>query len=228
MAVEARRRAQLLARRREAQARPKAAKVVQAAERLEALAERCERVAGQIRKRLAAEPITDRLVSVFDPDARPIRKGKLGKPTEFGYVEQLAEVTPSTKPGTRGFLLPPASAPGNPGENELLPTTVAELELLGLSPKQVALNSGFQTKASEQAPAPLAPERTFIAGRASPGSKRTQRRLRRYRVGAEGRISHLKRRYGLRRSRLQGGEGERTSTGWAAFAYNVETYGRYA
>ena len=28
-----------------------------------------------------------------DPDARPIRKGKLGKPGEFGYVVQVAAVT---------------------------------------------------------------------------------------------------------------------------------------
>ena len=26
-----------------------------------------------------------RLVSLHDPDARPIRKGRLGKPVEFGY-----------------------------------------------------------------------------------------------------------------------------------------------
>jgi len=137
-------------------------------------------------------------------------------------------VTPSTKPGTRGFVLPPATAAGNPGENELLPQTVAELQRLRLSPREVALDGGFQTKASEQALAPLAPERTFIAGRASPGSRRTQRRLARYRVGAEGRISHLKRRHGLRRSRLKGGQGERTWSGWAVFAYNAETYRRYA
>jgi IS5 family transposase len=177
---------------------------------------------------VAGKPITDRLVSLFDPDARPIRKGKLGKTTEFGYVEQLAEVTANTKPGTRGFILPPVSAPGNPSENELLPKTVAELELLGLSPREVALDGGFQTKASEQTLAPLAPERTFIAGRASPASKRTRRRLARYRVGAEGRISHLKRRHGLRRSRLKGSEGKRTWSGWAVFAYNLDTYGRYA
>ena len=83
-------------------------------------------------------------------------------------------------------------------------------------------------QASAQTLAPLAPERIYIAGRASPASQRTKRRLARYRTGSEGRISHLKRGYGLRRSRLKGAEGERTWTGWAVFAYNVETYGRYA
>jgi len=228
VAAEARTKARALARSRTAKTRCRAARILASAERLETLAERSEKVVEQIRKRLAGKAITDRLVSLFDPDARPIRKGKLGKPTEFGYVEQLAEMTPNTKPGARGFLLPPTTAPGNPGENELLPQTVAELQRLGLRPREVALDGGFQTKASAEALAPLAPERTFIAGRASPGSRRTQRRLARYRVGAEGRISHLKRRHGLRRSRLKGSEGERTWTGWAVFAYNVETYGRYA
>jgi IS5 family transposase len=226
--AEARTKARALACSRTAKARRRAARILASAERLATLAERSEKGVEQIRKRLAGEPITDRLVSLFDPDARPIRKGKLGKTTEFGYVEQLAEVTPNTKRGARGFILPPASAPGNPGENELLPKTVAELERLGLSPREVALDGGFQTKASAEALAPLAPERTFIAGRRQPGSRRTQRRLARYRVGAEGRISHLKRRHGLRRSRLKGGAGERTWTGWAVFAYNVETYARYA
>lgn len=137
-------------------------------------------------------------------------------------------MTPNTKPDTRGFILPPASAPGNPGENEQLPQTVAELRRLVLAPREVALDGGFQTRASEQALAPLASKCTFITGRASPRSKRTQRRLARYRTGCEGRVSHLKRRHGLRRSRLKGREGERTWTGWAVLTYNIETYGRYA
>ncbi len=62
--------------------------------------------------------------------------------------------------------MPPASAPGNPGEKELLPTTAQELQRLGLRPREVALEGGFQTKASTAELAPLAPERTFIAGRA--------------------------------------------------------------
>lgn len=228
LVVEARRKAQALGRSKHAKTRRQAARIVQDAARLEMLADRAETVVTQIRKRLRGEPIRDRLVSLFDPDARPIRKGKLGSPTEFGYVAQLAEVTPSTKRGTRGFVLPPASAPGNPGENELLPQTVAELKRLGLRPWEVALDGGFHTKATAETLAPLKPDRTFIAGRASPGSRRTQRRLARYRTGAEGRVSHLKRRHGLRRSRLKGGAGARTWTGWAVFTYNVDTFGRYA
>jgi hypothetical protein len=49
--------------------------------------------------RLAGQPVGDRLVSISDPDARPIRKGKLRQPTEFGYVMQLTSTrSPKSAP----------------------------------------------------------------------------------------------------------------------------------
>jgi IS5 family transposase len=196
---------------------------LRAARRLAALAERCQRVATQIQQRVRGEKITNRLVSLADPDARPIRKGKLGRPGEFGYVVQLAEVTANTRRGARGYLLPAATAPGNPGEHQLLTQTAAELDQLGLTPREIAVDGGFAPGATTQTLAQLAPTRLFIAGRAEPGSRRTRRRLARYRTGAEGRISHLKRGYGLRRSRLKGEQGQRIWTGWTILAYNLDT-----
>jgi hypothetical protein len=115
------------ARGRGARAKPAAVR------RLQELTDRCEKVAAQIRQRLAGEKITDRIVSLTDPDARPIRKGKIGKVTEFGYVSQLAEVTEHTRSGARGLILPASHQLGNPSENTLLPGTVAELTRLGSS-----------------------------------------------------------------------------------------------
>jgi hypothetical protein len=106
-------------------------------------------------------------------------------------VTQLAEVTENTRPGARGLIVPPTSKPGNPGENVLLPATVTELERLGLCPKEVAVDGGFHTALTSEALSALSPKRVFISGRQQPGSRRTQRRLARYRTGAEGRISHL-------------------------------------
>jgi IS5 family transposase len=210
-----------IARRR---ARGRGAKAkLKAAAQLEELADRCGKVASQIKQRVAGEPIKDRLVSLSDPDARPIRKGKLGKPNEFGYVNQLAEVTENTKRGARGLILPPSTAPGNPGEDTLLPQTIAELKRLGISRREVALDGGFNVGPTREALEDLAPERVFISGRQQPGSKRTQRRMQRYRTGAEGRISHLKRRYRMDRSRLKGDEGQQIWTGWAILTYNADT-----
>ena len=87
----------------------------------------------------------------------------------------------------------------------------------------VALDGGFVPGPTAQTLATLAPTRTFISGRAEPGSRRTRRRLARYRTGCEGRISHLKRGYHLRRSRLKGDQGQRIWTGWAVLAYNLDT-----
>jgi IS5 family transposase len=196
---------------------------LKAVAKLEQLADRCERVAEQIRLRVADEPISDRLISLSDPDARPIRKGKIGKPNEFGYVTQLAEVTENTKRGARGLILPAATAPGNPVENVLLPDTVAELKRLGVSPREVALDGGFMPGPTNEALGELSPERVFISGRLEPGSRRTNRRLQRYRTGAEGRISHLKRRYGMGRSRLKGQHGQRIWSEWGILAYNADT-----
>jgi transposase, IS5 family len=193
-------------------------------ERLEKFVERAERVTGQISKRMRGEPITDRLVSIFDPDARPIRKGKLGKPNEFGFVAQICEVTENTRRGARGLIIPAVTGQlGNPAEDTLLPDTVAELERLGIAPREVALDGGFNVGPSRQTLERFEPERTFIAGRQQPGSRRTQRRLARYRTGTEGRISHLKRGYGLRRTRLKDRDGMQTWTGWSILTYNLDT-----
>jgi IS5 family transposase len=215
---EARRVAEHL--RRRARGRGAQAKLA-AAERLDELADRAGKVARQIRQRLAGERITDRLVSIADPDARPIRKGKLRQPTEFGYVVQLAEVCENTRRGARGLIVPATSQIGSPNEPDLLPATAAELDRLDLRPRELALDGGFfPIGVAEQLPGP---ERVFVAGRQSAGSRRTDRRLARFRVGIEGRISHLKRRYGLKRSRLKGHRGARTWTAWAILAYNLDT-----
>ena len=209
-----------IARRR---ARGRGAKAkLKAAAKLEEMADRCEKVATQIRQRVKGEPIKDPIVSLHDPDARPIRKGKLGKRTEFGFVSQLAEVTENTKTGARGLILPASTQLGNPAEERLLPGTVAELDRLGINVREVAVDGGFKPGPTNTAFADLHPKTVFIAGRQEPSSKRTQRRLRRYRTGEEGRISHLKRRYGLDRS-LKGDEGRQIWTEWAILAYNTDT-----
>jgi transposase, IS5 family len=191
-----------------------------AAQRLAQAADRADKIVEQIGKRLADERITDRVVSLADPDARPIGKGKLGKPYEFGYVFQLAELTPNTRHGARGLILPPASRIGAPNESELLPATVAELARLRLTPREAAFDGGFPVEAVNAA---LPDTDIFVAGRDHHRSRRSRKRLAGYRAGCEGRISHLKRRYGIDRSRLKGDDGQQIWTEWAILAYNADT-----
>ena len=73
------------------------------------------------------------------------------------------------------------------------------------------------TAASAPAPSPSTcrpeTERCSSPAASRPAPARPTAGWRKFRVGAEGRISHLKRRYGLRRSRLKGHPGARTWTG---------------
>jgi IS5 family transposase len=196
---------------------------LRAARQLDELAGRCRRVAEQIDRRARNLKIFDRLVSISDPEARPIRKGKLGKPTEFGYVAQICEVTENTRRGARGFILPAAHAAGNPAENRLLTQTAHELARARIRPREIVVDGGFMPGPTHDAFPELAEHQIQIAGRHEPGSRRTRKRRARYRTGIEGRISHLKRRYGLRRSRLKGDDGMQTWTGWAILAYDLDT-----
>jgi IS5 family transposase len=196
---------------------------LRAATTLEQLASRCRRVAEQIDRRARGLKITDRLVSIADPDARPIRKGKLGKPTEFGYVAQICEVTENTRKGARGLILPAAHSPGNPSENTLLQQTAAELDRAGIRPREIVADGGFLPGPTKDRFRDLGENRIHLSGRHEPGSRRTRKRRARYRTGVEGRISHLKRGYGLRRSRLKGDDGMQIWTGWAILAYDLDT-----
>jgi IS5 family transposase len=216
--------AQRLAAAARASARGRGAKAkLRAATELDELATRCLKVSEQIDRRVRGLKITARLVSIADPDATPIRKGKLGKPTEFGYLAQICEVTENTRTGARGLILPAAHAPGNASENKLLPQTAVELNRAGIRPREIIADGGFQPGPTKEAFPALTDERIHLSSRHEPGSRRTRKRRARYRTGIEGRISHLKRRYGLRRSRPKGHDGMRTWTGWAILAYDLDT-----
>jgi transposase, IS5 family len=200
------------------------ARAIAALERAIGLA---ERVTEQTRMRFAGQKITDRLVSLFDPDARPVRRGKLAKPNEFGYVVQLTEITANTRRGARGLLLPPKLEAGSTHENALLPATAAELDQVGITVREAAVDAGFLRARTEQALAQAGSPEVFIAGDAdNAGSPRTRRRRARFRVGCEGRISHLKRNYGAGRSRLKGTQGARIWESWAVLAYDLDTLAR--
>jgi transposase, IS5 family len=180
-------------------------------------------VAEQIDRRVRGVKITDRLVSIADPDARPIRKGKLGKPTEFGYVAQICEVTENTRKRARGFILPAGHASGNPSKNKLLPKTAAELDRAGIRPREIVADGGFLPGPTKHAFPDLADDQIQLSGRHEPGSRRTRKRRARYRTGIEGRISHLKRGYGMRRTRLKGDHGMQIWTAWAILAHDLDT-----
>jgi IS5 family transposase len=182
------------------------------------------RLLAQARQRLSGNRvIPDRLVSLADPDARPIRKGKPQRPTEFGYTVLVGECE-------RGFIAVCHTHKGNPGDAaQLVPAVTEVTALTGRPPGTVVGDRGFGTAANDTALAALGVQRIGVARKGTPGKaraavERTRRfkRMRHWRVGIEARISHLKRSFGLGRTRLRRLAGATIWVGLGIFAYNLQ------
>jgi IS5 family transposase len=183
-----------------------------------------ERLLVQTDQRLAGNRvIPDRLVSLSDPDARPIRKGKPQHPTQFGYTLLVAE-------DERGFVADHQLQRGNPADApQLVPAIQRVIAVTGRAPGTVVGDRGFGTAANDQALGALGVKRVGLQRNGTPGKARRAlertrafRRLRNWRVGIEARISHLKRGFGLRRARLRRLPGARIWVGLGIFAYNLQ------
>ena len=163
-----------------------------------------------------------RLVSIFDSRARPIRKGKLRADTEFGRKVLIGETD-------HGIITTYELFEDNPSDTGLLKAAVrGHRRLFRKRLKAVAADRGFYSRANEgwlkeggvkQVSIP-------VRGKASV-EKRTEqrqpwfRRLQRFRAGSEGRISLLKRKFGLARSLMRGGNGTEIWVGQGIFAHNL-------
>lgn len=76
--------------------------------------------------------IPDRIVSFFDPEARPIKKGKLAKTTEFGYKLRVDE-------NEDGLITGYELYNGNPSDDDLLvPAIEQHISRFGTAPNAVA------------------------------------------------------------------------------------------
>jgi IS5 family transposase len=112
---------------------------------LEQLLEATRQVAAQARRRLAGTMPdgATRRVSLHEPDALPIAKGRLGKPVEFGCK---AEVTDNDD----GVVLDYAVEQGNPADGpQLTPAIGRVINRTGKKPRTVTANRGYGEKAIE-------------------------------------------------------------------------------
>jgi len=182
------------------------------------------RLLWQTDQRLAGNrTIPDRVVSLADPDARPIRKGKPRSPTQFGYTLLLAE-------DERGFVACHQLSKGNPPDApQLLPAVRRVAALRGRPPATVVADRGFGFAANDRALTELGVTRIGLQRTGTPGTARRElertrafKRMRNWRVGIEARISHLKRSFGLRRTRLRRVAGATIWVGLGIFAYNLQ------
>jgi IS5 family transposase len=186
--------------------------------------ERTATIVAQTRSRLAGQlpPSATRLVSLHDPDARPIRKGRIDRPVEFGYKAQVAD-------NDDGIILDYAieygAAPDGP---QLAPAVERVTQRAGRIPAAVTADRGYGQPAVERDLRELGVRTVAIPRQAatSPARKaiehrRSFHRLVKWRTGCEGRISYLKRGYGWDRTRLDGKKGAAIWCGHGVFAHNL-------
>jgi transposase, IS5 family len=185
---------------------------------------RARRVVAQTRQRLAGDvpDSATRLVSLHDPDARPIAKGRIGKPVEFGYKAQVID-------NEDGLVLDYDVREGNPADApQLAPAMERITRRVGRTPRAATADRGYGEAKVEQQLRDLGVKTVAIPRKGTPGEARRDherrpgfRKLVKWRTGSEGRISHLKHRYGWDRSRLAGRERAATWCGNGVFTHNL-------
>lgn len=167
--------------------------------------------------------IPDRKVSFHDPEARPIKKGKLSKKTEFGYKVRIDETE-------SGFVTGYEVYQGNPSDDELLiPAIEHHKRLFGQVPNAVATDRGFGSKANEKQLTEMGVKHVSAPLRGRKSKKRAEhesqlwfKSLQRYRAPGEAKISLLKRKYGLARSRFRGRRGSKDWVGFGILSHNLK------
>ena len=167
-------------------------------------------------------PAGEKVVSLLEPHSAVIRRGKLRAPAEFGSKLLLDEVE-------GGLVTRYAVLDGNPADAAQLPASLAHhQECFGHAPTLLAGDRGFYSAANEQ----LAQEAGVAhVALPKPGARSAERqaherqgwfrRARRFRAGIEGRISVLKRGFGLDRCRYHGVAGMERWVGWGVITHNL-------
>jgi IS5 family transposase len=167
----------------------------------------------------------DKLFSVFEPSTEIIRKGKAGKPNEFGKMVKLQEAE-------NQIVIDYEVYDRRPSDTELLiPAIEIHQAKLGRTPRLVAADAGFYSARNEAAANGV--KRVCIPNRSTKSvvrkreqKKRWFRNGQKWRTGCEGRISVAKRRHGLDRCHYKGSTGMKRWVGLGVVADNLMSIGR--
>jgi len=172
-------------------------------------------------------PASAKLVSLFEPHTAIVRRGKAHLPAEFGRKIMLDEVD-------GGVITRYAVLAGNPPDAPELPTSLAHHQLCFKEvPAVLTADRAFFTLDNYQLAHELRigcialPRQGPLDTRQREERHRVSfRRAYRWRAGIEGRISVLKRRFGLDRCRYHGEAGIERWVGWGLLAHNLRQISR--
>ena len=167
-----------------------------------------------------------KLVSLFEPSTEVIRKGKTGKPTEFGKLVKLQEAENQIVIDYEVYARRPNDV------DLLIPAVEIHRGKLGRTPRLIAGDAAFYSAKNEAAATAMGVKRVCVPNRSTKSVKRKReqkkrwfREGQRWRTGSEGRISVAKRRHGLNRSRYRGDAGMQRWVGLGVIADNLINIG---
>ena len=170
--------------------------------------------------------VEGKILSLFEPSTEVIRKGKAGRPNEFGKMVKLQEAENQIVVDYEVF-------DRRPNDADLLVAAIETHEAkLERVPRLVAADAAFYSAKNEAAAKAKGVKRVCIPNRSTknPERRREQRKRwfrngQKWRTGCEGRISVVKRRHGLDRCRYRGLVGMRRWVALGVIADNIINIG---
>ena len=171
--------------------------------------------------------VANKVLSIFEPSTEVIRKGKAGKPNEFGKLVKLQEAE-------QQIITAYVVYDQRPSDSDLLiPALDAQVQTLGRVPRLVAGDAAFYSGTNEATAHAKGVTRVCIPNRSTKSADRKREQKKRWfkngqkwRTGCEGRISVVKRRHGLNRCRYKGDDGMKRWVGLGVIADNLINIGR--
>jgi IS5 family transposase len=168
-----------------------------------------------------------KLFSIFEPSTEIIRKGKAGKPNEFGKMVKIQEAEGQIITDFEVYDQRPADS------DVLVPAIEIHQQLTGRTPGIAAGDAGFYSAKNVARAKQLGVKRVSVPSRSTKSAtlkheqkKRWFKKGQKWRTGCEGRISVLKRRHGLNRCRYKGVNGMKRWTGLGVIADNLINIGK--
>jgi len=177
---------------------------------LETMIPRVQQVLRQTRERIdhGNTHAPGKIVSLFEPHTEIIRKGKAGKPTEFGKMVKIQEAEEQIVTHYEVYDQRPSDS------DLLIPALDIHEQQFGQMPRLVTADAGFFSARNEAVAHERGVKRVAIpnfntksAERRALQKERWFRKAQKWRTGCEGRISLLKRRHGLNRCLYRGPSG---------------------
>ena len=202
--------------------------LARARKQLDQMIPRVQQVMQQTRQRVFGGDTRaeGKIVSVFEPQTEVIRKGKQGKPNEFGKLVKVQEAENQIVTHYEVFDQRPSDS------TLLTPSLEQHIEQFGRAPEMVVADGAFFSAANEAQAEQLGVKYVAVPSSSTKSAQRQQRqktrrfkKAQKWRTGCEGRISLLKRRHGLDRSLYKGQSGMKRWVGLGVIADNLINIG---